>query len=98
MVDGEWGMGRARTMTPKGTTDDGTASRSLLRVREAAATPIGMRLPADRTSEEWLSFGRSLAKVDDAKQWLAGDWWNEGQKNGFAEGPTGVKACEQAGI
>lgn len=74
------------------------AENGLLRVRGTEASLVGIRFPTDLTREEWLGFGRSLAKIDDAKQWLTGDWWNALQgedREGWGSGP---QICEDVGL
>ena len=56
-------------------------------------TRTGWKLPDKLTFEQWRDSGLLIDKVDQAKQWWLGDWWNAGVSWG-----KGQDACETIGI
>src|SRR5262245_13592136 len=38
----------------------------------------GWELPATLSREQWRECGQALARMDEARQWWLGDWWNAG--------------------
>jgi hypothetical protein len=57
-----------------------------------AITPVGWVLPPDLTEPQWQECGKLLQRIDGARQWWIGDWWNAGVK--WGEGKT---TCEALG-
>lgn len=58
-----------------------------------ALTTTGWALPSTLTQQEWVECGRSLTKLDEARQWWLGDWWNAGVKWG-----EGQQVCAELGL
>jgi hypothetical protein len=45
------------------------------------------------TRQQWHECGRALARMEEAKQWWLGDWWNAGVMWG-----EGEKVCQELGL
>lgn len=45
-----------------------------------AITPVGLRVLANPSFEDWEQFGRGLQKLECATQWTEGDWLNYGER------------------
>jgi hypothetical protein len=56
-------------------------------------TPVSLELPATLTAQQWHEVGATLQRVDEARQWWLGDWWNAGVKWG-----QGREACAELGL
>jgi Domain of unknown function (DUF4326) len=56
-------------------------------------TPVSLQLPSDLTAPQWQQVGAALQRVDEARQWWIGDWWNAGVKWG-----EGQRVCEEIGL
>jgi hypothetical protein len=52
-----------------------------------------MQFPPTLTQEQWLDYGKFFPRLDQARQWWLGDWWNAGVQWG-----NGKAACEALGI
>ena len=55
-------------------------------------TSIGWNLPKEINEDDWQQAGNFLVKVDQARQWWLGDWWNA------CKWGDGKKACEEIGV
>jgi len=42
-------------------------------------TPVGMNLPAVLNEEQWNDIGDQVLRLDNATNWMLGDWWVFGQ-------------------
>lgn len=56
-------------------------------------TPVSLQLPTDLTAQQWQQVGATLQRVEEARQWWLGDWWNAGVKWG-----EGRQVCEALGL
>jgi uncharacterized protein DUF4326 len=56
-------------------------------------TPVSLQLAPELTAQQWHNVGAVLQKVDEARQWWLGDWWNAGVKWG-----EGQRVCEELGL
>jgi len=67
-------------------------SRDLIRVEgQTGLTSTGWEL-ANLTEDQWNDAGAILVKVDQARQWWLGDWWNA------CKWGDGKSTCEELGI
>ena len=54
---------------------------------------VGWQFEPTMTQEQWIEQGRHLARLETARQWILGDWWNAGVQWG-----EGEAVCEELGI
>jgi len=67
-------------------------SKDLITVEgQKGLTAIGWAL-SKLTKEQWNSAGEMLVKLDQARQWWLGDWWNA------CKWGDGKEACERIGV
>ena len=45
-------------------------------------SPVGLKLPANFTSENWSELGRRLQTFESSSKWWLGDWLRDGEKYG----------------
>lgn len=50
-----------------------------------AISAVGWCLPPDLTAPQWQECGKVLQRIDGARQWWLGDWWNAGVQWGEGE-------------
>lgn len=57
---------------------------------EHTLTPVSLQLPSTLTAPQWQEVGATLQRLEEARQWWIGDWWNAGKK--FM---NGKEVCEE---
>lgn len=45
-----------------------------------SVSPVGLVADPEATFDDWKAFGKLLKNVEEARQWIIGDWINEGEK------------------
>jgi len=64
-----------------------TKGTDLAVVGQGEVTQLGWRPPEGGLDlAEWQEFGRRLAVVEQATQWIIGDWWAYGAERGYGDG------------
>ena len=52
-----------------------------LRTGPYKATFVGMEVARKSTADEWANYGEILKRIDEAKQWIVGDWLVDGKRH-----------------
>jgi hypothetical protein len=56
-------------------------------------TKQGWHLPDTMTQPQWIDYGCQLTRIEEARQWWLGDWWNAGVQWG-----EGQAVCDALGL
>jgi 16S rRNA G966 N2-methylase RsmD len=60
--------------------------------KQGEITPVGWSPPGQMTQTDWLEFGCRLVKVNEATQWVLGDWWAFGAERDYGDGEAIAEA------
>ena len=60
---------------------------------EHTLTPVSLQLPSTLTAQQWQDIGATLQRIEEARQWWLGDWWNAGVQWGI-----GQEVCQELGV
>ena len=74
-----------------GRTKGGEMNKEITINGHFGLTQTGWSLP-DLTEDQWESAGAALVKLDRARQWWLGDWWNS------CKWGDGEEACKRIGV